>query len=149
MRPSRSSSTCAADVGLGRENRLALGAAIGTPAAASSARATGWTGTLTATVSNPAVTSSGTTSDFGSTIVSGPGSVYLTARDVARHVFTKFDWLEAVQKPAVLAADIDAIVTSREVDRIAPTHGRVIEGAHNVERHREWMHAALMGEVER
>jgi len=73
MRPSRSCSTWAACVGLGREKRFALGAAIGMPAAASSARATGCAGTLTATVSSPAVTSSGTERDRGSTSVSGPG----------------------------------------------------------------------------
>ncbi len=42
--------TCEACVGLGREKRLALGAATGTAAASISARATGCTGTRTATV---------------------------------------------------------------------------------------------------
>ena len=59
MRPFRSSSTCDARVGLGRENRLALGAAMGSRAAARSACATGWAGILIATVSSPAVTSRG------------------------------------------------------------------------------------------
>ena len=73
IRPSRSATTCAARVGLGRENRFALGAAIGMPAARSSACATGCEGTRIATDGNPAVTSSGTIRLFGNTRVSGPG----------------------------------------------------------------------------
>ena len=73
MRPSRSASTWDARVGLGRENRFALGAATGRPARAISARAMGCEGTLIATVARPAVTSSGTRDDRRSTIVSGPG----------------------------------------------------------------------------
>ncbi len=38
-----------------------------------SARATGWSGTRTATVGRPAVTIAGTAFFFGRTIVSGPG----------------------------------------------------------------------------
>ena len=41
MRPSMSSSTCSARVGLGRPERLALGAATGTPAFSISIRAAG------------------------------------------------------------------------------------------------------------
>ncbi len=48
-RPSRSSFTCAAVVGLGREKRFALGAAIGTPAISISARATRCDGARSAT----------------------------------------------------------------------------------------------------
>src|SRR5579875_3901042 len=44
IRPARSASTCSAVVGLVWVKRLALGAAIGTPAARMSARATGWSG---------------------------------------------------------------------------------------------------------
>ncbi len=73
MRPSRSSSTCAAVVGLGRPKELALGAAIGMPAAAISARATGCDGTRTPTSGRPAVTTSGTSGPRGSSSVSGPG----------------------------------------------------------------------------
>ena len=72
-RSPRSSTTCSAVVALVRVNRLALGAAIGTPAARISAWATGWLGTRTATVGRPAVATSGTTGRFGRTSVSGPG----------------------------------------------------------------------------
>ena len=72
-RPGKSAATCAARVGLGRPERFALGAAIGTPAASMRARATGWSGTRTATVGRPAVTTSGTLLRFARTIVSGPG----------------------------------------------------------------------------
>ncbi len=51
--------TCAAVVGLGRENRFALGAAIGMPDISISARATRCDGTRTATLGRPAVTRSG------------------------------------------------------------------------------------------
>ena len=64
-RPSRSASTCSAVVGLGRENRFALGAAIGTPAISTRARATRWTGTRIATFGSPAVTMSGMVGRFG------------------------------------------------------------------------------------
>ena len=73
MRPSMSSNTCAAAVGLGRPERFALGAATGTPASSMSLRATGCSGSRMATVSSPAVTFAGTRADFGKIIVSGPG----------------------------------------------------------------------------
>ena len=53
-------STCSAVVGDSSVKRFALGAAIGTPAATSSASATGCAGMRTPTVSSPAVTTSGT-----------------------------------------------------------------------------------------
>ena len=46
---------------------------MGSPAARISSRATGWLGNLTATVSRPAVTESGTRADFFRTRVRGPG----------------------------------------------------------------------------
>ncbi len=67
------SRTWAAVVGLSAPKRLALGAANSRPQARSSASATAWFGTRTATVSSPAVTTSGTTARRGSTRVSGPG----------------------------------------------------------------------------
>ena len=54
--PSMSSMTSWAVVQLGRPDTLALGAAMGTPASRIIARATGWLGHRTATVSSPAVT---------------------------------------------------------------------------------------------
>ena len=52
---------------------LALGAAIGTPAARISSNAAGWDGILTATVSKPPVVPYGTHSAFGKIMVKGPG----------------------------------------------------------------------------
>src|SRR6266446_6324168 len=73
MRPSRSSRTCSARVGLGHPERLADGAAMGRPLASISARATGWDGTRAATVSSPPVVMSGTVAARGRTRVRGPG----------------------------------------------------------------------------
>jgi hypothetical protein len=65
--------TCSAVVGESPVNGLALGAAMGTPAARMSARASGWDGTRSPTVERPAVTISGIDGRFGRTSVSGPG----------------------------------------------------------------------------
>ena len=73
MRPSMSSNMWAAVVGLGRPERLPLGAAMGQPAARISARAIGWDGMRTATVFSPPVVRRGTRADFGKISVSGPG----------------------------------------------------------------------------
>ncbi len=53
--------------------RLALGAAMGTPASSNNASAQGFAGTRRPTVGSPAVTMSGIMLCFGSTSVSGPG----------------------------------------------------------------------------
>ena len=75
MRPSRSAATWAARVGLTRPERFAEGATSGTPAAAISARATGWLGARKATLSRPARASRATRhcGETGATRVSGPG----------------------------------------------------------------------------
>ena len=73
MRPSMSSMTSWARVQLGRPERLALGAAIGTPASRMMAVATGWSGQRMATVSSPAVVASGTMGLRRRIIVRGPG----------------------------------------------------------------------------
>ena len=81
-----SASTCAAVVGLMRPERLALGAAMGSLAAASSARATGWTGARSAMVSRPALTRSAMAHPAArvSTSDSGPGQK--ASASVARRV---------------------------------------------------------------
>ena len=71
--PPSSCMTEAASVGEIRPKRLALGAARGSPTMARSCCATGWAGYRSATVSRPAVTSSGTFGPRWSTIVRGPG----------------------------------------------------------------------------
>ena len=73
MRPSMSCSTWAAVVVEGLPERLADGAAMGTPASRMSSRVAAVFGQRTATVSSPAVVRFGTRSRTGSTIVSGPG----------------------------------------------------------------------------
>jgi hypothetical protein len=80
MAPARSCSTCCAEVGDGRPDVFADGAASGTPAAAMSARATGWAGMRTAMVARPAVTAGATSGLAGSSSVSGPGQNAATRR---------------------------------------------------------------------
>src|SRR5205807_1688864 len=65
--------TWLASVGDSCSDRLALGAAIGTPAVRINPSAIGCAGILMATVGPPAVTISGTFSFFHRTNVSGPG----------------------------------------------------------------------------
>ena len=71
--PSMSSATSSNIVGLGLPERLALGAAIGTPAASIISAASHLAGHLTATVSKPPVVTSGTLGFLRSTKVIGPG----------------------------------------------------------------------------
>ena len=73
IRPSMSSRTSWAQVQLGRPERLALGAATGTPASRRRARATGWSGQRMPTVSSPAVVASGTMGLRRRIMVRGPG----------------------------------------------------------------------------
>ena len=68
-----SSYTCAAVVGLGRPEVLALGAAMGTPLAFISSLAHSFPGRRTPTLSSCAVQSGHTLSPLGSVMVSGPG----------------------------------------------------------------------------
>ena len=74
-RPPSGSSTSAARVGLMRPEALAEGIASGTPAACITARASGWAGTLSPTLSSPAVTREAIPASGRSatTSVSGPG----------------------------------------------------------------------------
>ena len=71
--PSMSSIMSAMHVGLGRPDVLPEGAAMGTSAAAMTARVMGWFGQRTPTVSNPPVVRSGTMGFRGKIMVSGPG----------------------------------------------------------------------------
>ena len=72
IRPSRSARTCSARVGESRFDRLALGAASGWPARSIRPRATGGSGTRSATVSRPAVTMSGIRLTGGARASAGP-----------------------------------------------------------------------------
>ena len=80
IRPFNSSNTCWPVVGLTRPNRFALGAANGRFNALTISRKTGCALIRTATVSNPAVTMSGTTSCFRKIIVNGPGQNFSMSR---------------------------------------------------------------------
>ena len=71
--PARSSTTWAAVVGLTSPKRFADGAASPVPVSRISSSVIGWAGTRSPTESRPPVTSSGTRSDRGTMIVSGPG----------------------------------------------------------------------------
>src|SRR5260370_22754512 len=64
---------CSAVVGESSVKRLALGAAMGTPASARSAKATAFAGTRRPTEGRPAVTTSGMHGRLGRTNVKGPG----------------------------------------------------------------------------
>ena len=83
IRPSRSDRTCSARVGESRFERLALGAASGWPTRSIRPRATGGSGTLSATVSRPPVTTSGIRLDRSRTSVSGPGQNVPARRSAA------------------------------------------------------------------
>ena len=72
-RPIRSSAQWRQVVGLGLPERLAEGAARGTPAARITPRAMGSAGIRTATVSSPPEVVSGTSADLGRMMVRGPG----------------------------------------------------------------------------
>ena len=74
IRPVISAAVIAAVVGLGRPEMFAEGAAIGTPAARMSRRATSWAGQRTPTVDSPPVTSGGICAAFGTMTVMGPGA---------------------------------------------------------------------------
>ena len=74
-RPSRSSLQYFASVGLGRPERLALGAAMKPPPARISSCAILLEGNRTATVSSPPVVSCGTISVLLKIMVSGPGQI--------------------------------------------------------------------------
>lgn len=57
-----------------------------------------------------------------------------TEDDVRDHLLRKFDYLEGANTGAVRAA-LDAIFSTYEVERIAPSHGLILEGADLVQRH--------------
>lgn len=68
-----------------------------------------------------------------------------SADQVREHLFTKFDWLQDVSRPDAIARHVMEIFESRDVLRIAPTHGCVIEGRATVARHLTWLCDAVAG----
>jgi flavorubredoxin len=54
--------------------------------------------------------------------------------EVRDHLLRKFDYLEGADTRPVRAA-LDAVFSNFQVDRVAPTHGLVLEGAEVVARH--------------
>ena len=85
--PPRSSATWRAEVGLGRPEVFAEGAAIGSPAARIRALAFGSSGSRIATVSSPPLVSRGTASLFGKIMVSGPGQKAAASRRALSGMF--------------------------------------------------------------
>jgi hypothetical protein len=60
-------------------------------------------------------------------LVRAPGEAPIAAADIARMLSAKFDWLVGID-PAPVLADLDAIFGARQIDRICPCCGCVIEG---------------------
>ena len=88
--PSMSSIMSAMHVGLGRPEVLPDGAAMGTSAAAMTARVMGWFGQRTPTVSNPPVVRSGTMGFRGKIIVSGPGQNFSASAYASGGTFSQY-----------------------------------------------------------
>ncbi|GAB3430233.1 oxygen-binding di-iron domain-containing protein [Actinophytocola sediminis] len=53
---------------------------------------------------------------------------------VKNHIFTRFYWMRDAEKQPLLD-NLDAVFAGREIERLCPYHGCVIEGAENVRRH--------------
>lgn len=66
------------------------------------------------------------------------------AGEVADTLFTKFDWLRAADT-APLRAELTDLLTTREVEIIAPTHGRILRGPGVVRRHADMLMDCLAG----
>ena len=64
-------------------------------------------------------------------LVARPAPRDISADRLIDFLDVKFDWLRAIDTRAV-AKDFDAIFEGREIDRICPAYGRVIEGHDNV-----------------
>jgi flavorubredoxin len=61
-----------------------------------------------------------------------------------RNTIAKFWWLESVVTPRVADA-VEQIFAEREIERIAPAHGCVLDGRELVDRHLAWMLQLLRG----
>ena len=61
-------------------------------------------------------------------MVRAPGEAPIAAADIAHMLSAKFDWLIGID-PAPVLSDLDAIFAARQVDRICPCYGCVIDGA--------------------
>lgn len=66
-------------------------------------------------------------------VLAGPDAQSPSRAQVEEHVFTRFYWMQRADT-APLVANLDAI-TDREIDRICPYHGCVIEGRELVDHH--------------
>lgn len=94
-----------------------------------------------------------TSDSFGHTVQSRPDSPRLltadrpaqhAVADVASHLSAKFAWLAHAKTPA-LRDGTRAMFADREISRIAPAHGLVIEGREMVRAHVDALDAALRG----
>lgn len=87
------------------------------------------------------------TSDaFGHAPLAAPGQARIVDRgedrtgpgEVADTLFTKFDWLRSADT-GPLRAELAGLLAEREVEIIAPTHGRILRGADVVRRHADML----------
>lgn len=65
-----------------------------------------------------------------------------TYEDVRDHLFQRFYWMREARVKSLLD-DLDQIFTEQCVERIAPNHGCVIEGADLVAQHVQWVRTAI------
>ncbi|MFC5753225.1 MBL fold metallo-hydrolase [Actinomadura rugatobispora] len=77
---------------------------------------------------------------FGEVPLAAPGDrpvsdgTGITYEQVREHVFARFYWMRDAD-PGPLLGDLDAVFGGREIERLCPYHGCVIEGADAVRRH--------------
>ncbi|TDC55170.1 hypothetical protein E1281_13975 [Actinomadura sp. KC345] len=68
----------------------------------------------------------------------------VTIEQVGEHIFTRFSWMRDAD-PRPLLDDLDTVFADREIDRLAPYHGCVIEGPDAVRRHLSHARDVLTG----
>lgn len=78
----------------------------------------------------------------GSDVVLTTQNDTTTAAQVRAHLFERFYWMRDSRIEPLLA-NLDAIFGSHEVQRVAPNHGCVVEGAELVGRHLAWVRQAI------
>ncbi|MQA91560.1 MAG: hypothetical protein GEU90_15275 [Gemmatimonas sp.] len=65
---------------------------------------------------------------------------------VRRHTCARYWWLQHAVSPR-LATEMTKLYDRYDIERIAPTHGCVLEGAELVRKHQRWLNAVLHGET--
>lgn len=67
-----------------------------------------------------------------------------TNEDMTEHLFTKYEWLRRLQDPEYIATGVARVFETYDVKTIAPTHGRVIQGVDQVQKHKDWLISAIL-----